>query len=51
MYVVQCYGITQDPNTKEYMMVLKYCEDGNLRNYLNKFGGYYISYESKIDKL
>jgi len=20
--VIQCYGITQDPNTKDYMMVL-----------------------------
>ncbi|POG70814.1 kinase-like domain-containing protein [Rhizophagus irregularis DAOM 181602=DAOM 197198] len=31
--VVFCYGITQDPNTKDYMMVLRYCENGNLRNY------------------
>src|SRR6185437_17003041 len=35
--VTFCYGITQDPNTKEYMMVLNYCVNGNLRNfYLNK---------------
>ncbi|RGB22028.1 kinase-like domain-containing protein [Rhizophagus diaphanus] len=43
--VIQCFGITQDPNTKDYMMVLQYCENGNLRNY-------YINnesnYESKI---
>ncbi|CAB4418853.1 unnamed protein product [Rhizophagus irregularis] len=46
--VIQCYGITQDPNTKDYMMVLEYCEDGNLRNYyLNNESDYY----SKIDKL
>ncbi|CAB4439929.1 unnamed protein product [Rhizophagus irregularis] len=38
--VIQCYGITQDPNTKDYMMVLQYCEDGNLRNY-------YMNNESK----
>ena len=50
MAVVQCYGITQDPNTKEYMMVLDYCEDGNLRNYLN-ISENYIDYKSKIDKL
>ncbi|CAB5374894.1 unnamed protein product [Rhizophagus irregularis] len=25
--VIQCYGITQDPNTKDYMMVLFYCDD------------------------
>jgi serine/threonine protein kinase len=29
-----CYGITQDPNTKDYMMVLHYYEGGNLRNTL-----------------
>ncbi|RIA99730.1 kinase-like domain-containing protein [Glomus cerebriforme] len=34
--IIRCYGITQDPNTKDYMMVLKYCEDGNLRNYYLK---------------
>ncbi|GBB92122.1 hypothetical protein RclHR1_01970004 [Rhizophagus clarus] len=35
--IVHCYGITQDPNTKDYMMVLDYCENGNLRNfYLNR---------------
>ncbi|RGB27096.1 kinase-like domain-containing protein [Rhizophagus diaphanus] len=31
--IIQCYGITQDPNTKDYIMVLAYCENGNLRNY------------------
>ncbi|CAB4441447.1 unnamed protein product [Rhizophagus irregularis] len=45
--VVQCYGITQDPDTKNYMMVLQYCEYGNLRNYLNKESDYY----SKIKDL
>ncbi|GBC28096.2 kinase-like domain-containing protein [Rhizophagus irregularis DAOM 181602=DAOM 197198] len=25
--IVQCYGITQDPETNEYMMVLQYCEE------------------------
>ncbi|PKC64792.1 hypothetical protein RhiirA1_536795 [Rhizophagus irregularis] len=48
--IVPCYGITQDPNNKEYMMVIKYCNDGNLRNYLNKSKNY-INYNSKIDKL
>src|SRR3954454_16223341 len=32
------------------MMVLHYCNNGNLRNYLNK-SDYYIDYKSKIDKL
>ncbi|UZO01816.1 uncharacterized protein OCT59_020327 [Rhizophagus irregularis] len=36
--IVLCFGITQDQNTKDYMMVLKYCEEGNLRNYyLNNY--------------
>ena len=29
------YGITQDPETKNYMMVLDYAENGSLRNYLD----------------
>jgi hypothetical protein len=29
-----CYGITQDPNIKDYMMVLPYFDDGKLRNIL-----------------
>ena len=50
MDIIQCYGITQDPNTKDYMMVLKYCDNGNLRNYLNKSENY-MDYGSKIEKL
>ncbi|RIA81398.1 kinase-like domain-containing protein [Glomus cerebriforme] len=49
--VVQCYGISQVPNTKDYMMVLQYCDSGNLRNYyLNEFNSYYskISYSFQI---
>ncbi|CAB4431324.1 unnamed protein product [Rhizophagus irregularis] len=46
--VIQCYGITQNPVTKDYIMVLEYCEDGNLRNYyLNNETNYY----SKIYEL
>ncbi|RGB30799.1 kinase-like domain-containing protein [Rhizophagus diaphanus] len=46
--VIQCYGITQDPNTKDYMMVLEYCDYGNLRNYyMNHESDYY----SKINNL
>ncbi|RGB34628.1 kinase-like domain-containing protein [Rhizophagus diaphanus] len=48
--IVYCYGITQEPNNKEYMMVLYYCEFGNLRNYLCKSKNY-INYKSKIDYL
>ncbi|EXX62909.1 kinase-like domain-containing protein [Rhizophagus irregularis DAOM 181602=DAOM 197198] len=34
--VIKIYGITQDPETKNYMMILEYAEGGNLRNYLDK---------------
>ncbi|PKC12172.1 kinase-like protein [Rhizophagus irregularis] len=34
--IVGFYGITQDPETKNYMMVLDYAKDGSLRNYLDK---------------
>ncbi|CAB5181201.1 unnamed protein product [Rhizophagus irregularis] len=34
--VIGCYGITQDPITKEYMLILNYAEGGNLHNYLQK---------------
>jgi len=32
--VINCYGISQDPKTKNYLMVLDYLKDGNLRQYL-----------------
>ena len=31
---IQFYGITQDPEAHNYMIVLKYAKDGNLREYL-----------------
>ena len=34
--ITQLYGITQDPETKNYIMVLDYAENGSLRNYLDK---------------
>ncbi|RHZ64805.1 hypothetical protein Glove_320g140 [Diversispora epigaea] len=30
---IRFYGITLDPETNKYMMVLEYAEDGNLREY------------------
>ena len=34
-FITRFYGITQDPETKNYIMVLEYAENGSLRNYLN----------------
>jgi serine/threonine protein kinase len=44
-----CFGITQIPNTKEYVIILHYCKCGNLRDYLNQFEDY--NYLSKIKNL
>ena len=32
--IVKCYGISQDLETKNYVMVMNYMEGGNLRQYL-----------------
>ena len=34
-YITRLYGITQDPETKNYMMVFDYADHGSLRNYLD----------------
>src|ERR671927_386289 len=46
--IVQLYGITQDPETKNYMMVLEYAKNGSLRNYLNLNT---LSWYYKLDSL
>ena len=33
--VVRCYGITKDPETNNFMMVMRYIKNGSLRQYLN----------------
>jgi serine/threonine protein kinase len=32
--IIRCYGITQNPDTKNYMMVMKSANKGNLRSYM-----------------
>ena len=45
--VIGCYGITQDPETKEFMLIMEYANGGNLHNYLQKnFRN--ISWENKL---
>jgi serine/threonine protein kinase len=34
--VIKFYGMTRDPETEDYIMVLKYADNGSLRNYLDK---------------
>ena len=33
--ITKLYGISQDPETKNYIMVLDYADNGSLRNYLD----------------
>ncbi|RHZ78567.1 hypothetical protein Glove_161g23 [Diversispora epigaea] len=47
---IKFYGITQDPETLSYMMVLRYAKDGNLREYL-KINFNNINWEHKLDNL
>ncbi|GBC04321.1 hypothetical protein RclHR1_05610008 [Rhizophagus clarus] len=47
---VRVYGITQDPETKNYMIVLPYAENGSLRNYLDK-SYYELSWNGKFTQL
>ncbi|CAG8552036.1 10977_t:CDS:10 [Racocetra fulgida] len=48
--VVSCYGISQDPETKNYIMVMSYKEEGNLRQYLQKNYSK-LSFDDKINFL
>ena len=48
--VTRFYGITQYPETKNYMMVLDYAEHGSLRNYLDKEYDK-LSWNAKLDEL
>lgn len=33
-FVVKCYGVSQDPQTRDFFMVMEYIKHGNLRQYL-----------------
>src|SRR5436309_4086405 len=33
--IVKCYGITKDPETNNFMMVMEYAQYGSLRHHLN----------------
>ncbi|GBC32725.2 hypothetical protein RIR_jg12117.t1 [Rhizophagus irregularis DAOM 181602=DAOM 197198] len=48
--VTQLYGISQDPETQNYIMVLEYAEHGSLRNYLDKCYDK-LSWKDKLNNL
>ncbi|UZO00730.1 uncharacterized protein OCT59_011849 [Rhizophagus irregularis] len=35
-HIIGCYGITQNPETKECMLIMEYANGGNLHNYLQE---------------
>ncbi|RIA80520.1 kinase-like domain-containing protein [Glomus cerebriforme] len=35
-YVLRCYGVTKDPNSDEYMLIMQYAKEGSLFDYLQK---------------
>ncbi|CAB5388538.1 unnamed protein product [Rhizophagus irregularis] len=48
--IVKIYGLSQNPDTKEYIIILDYAEGGNLNNWLNK-NYKYFSWLAKINTL
>jgi hypothetical protein len=47
---IKFYGITQDPETKNYIIVLDYAGNGSLRNYLDNKLSWHNSYKNFILK-
>ena len=46
--IVNIYGISQDPNTKEYVFVMRYAVKGDFKEYLKSN---YTGWNDKIEKL
>ncbi|RIA93425.1 kinase-like domain-containing protein [Glomus cerebriforme] len=50
IFIIKCYGITRDPETKDYMLIMEYANGGNLHNFLkNNFMK--ITWNIKLDIL
>jgi serine/threonine protein kinase len=47
MCIIKCFGITQEPITHNYALVLQYMENGNLRSYLANS----ITWEQRLNKI
>jgi len=50
MCVIKCFGITQDPDTHNYALVLQYLENGDLRNYLKRTADS-ITWDQRLNKI
>lgn len=49
-HTIPIYGITQNPSTQDYWIVMSYAEKGNLRNFLRD-NFYNITWEQKVEDL
>ncbi|CAI2176337.1 15005_t:CDS:2 [Funneliformis geosporum] len=49
-YIIRCYGITQCPKTKNYMIVMQYARNGDLRKYMSK-NSVGLTWQRKLDIL
>src|SRR6266496_5258776 len=49
-YINNYYGITQDPNTKNYMIIMNYFESRDLTHYITE-EFFNINWNSKLNKL
>ncbi|UZO22860.1 uncharacterized protein OCT59_015209 [Rhizophagus irregularis] len=49
-YVTRCFGITKDPESNNFMMVIEYAKEGSLRQYLNNIFNS-MKWEDKLDNL
>ncbi|CAB4440688.1 unnamed protein product [Rhizophagus irregularis] len=50
--ILKVYGISQDPNTKDYIIVLHYAKDGNFDNWISINDNFkYFNWKEKIQKL
>ncbi|CAG8453126.1 10885_t:CDS:2 [Racocetra fulgida] len=50
IFISQCYGISQDPATGNYIMIMHYFEGGNLRQYLTNYNSR-LSFGDKLGLL
>ncbi|CAB5367137.1 unnamed protein product [Rhizophagus irregularis] len=48
--ILNIYGISQNPDTKEYIMVLQYAKEGNLNHWINK-NYEYFNWRDKLSSL
>ncbi|CAG8720748.1 21322_t:CDS:2, partial [Gigaspora rosea] len=49
-HIIRCYGLTQDPVTNNYMLVMQYAQNGDLTNYLTNNNSN-ITWERRLEIL